>query len=95
VTRPPRLAASDPHLAAQAELLESPLAKIDNPLTRDTMDGGDWTALDDRGERRPVRVVEPGRLPRRLRWMETIRSKGVELDHPEAGGRNSWPRLIF
>jgi hypothetical protein len=45
------------------------------------MDGGDWTALNDRGERRPVRVVEPARLPRRLVWMETIRPKGVELDH--------------
>src|ERR1700688_5096041 len=39
-------------------------------------------ALDDRGERRPMRVVKPGWLSRRLAVDQTLRPLGVELQHP-------------
>ena len=51
------------------ELLVQPLAKIDDPPAHDAMDRWRRPTLDDRGKRRPVRVIEPGRLPGALRSM--------------------------
>ena len=48
-------------------------------------------ALDDRGERRPMRVVKPGRLSRRLAVDQAIRPLGVELQHPVANDLERHP----
>jgi hypothetical protein len=47
-----------------AEFLPNPLAQIDNPPAYDAMNGWDRTALDDRGQRGPMRIVQPEALAR-------------------------------
>ena len=49
-----------------AEFLENPLAEIDDPPAHDPVNRRNWAALDERGERGAMRVVQPRRLPRRL-----------------------------
>src|ERR1700722_2548851 len=48
-------------------------------------------ALDDRGERRPMRVVKPGWLSRRLAVDQALRPLGVELQHPVANDLERHP----
>ena len=47
-----------------AEFLENPLPEIDDPPAHDPMNRRDRPALDDRRERRAIRLVEPRLLPR-------------------------------
>jgi len=49
-----------------AKLLEDPLAEVHDPPAHDPMDRRDRAALDDRGERGPVRAIQPGSLSGRL-----------------------------
>jgi hypothetical protein len=57
-----------------AEFLENPLPKIDDPPTHDPMNRRDRPALDERRERRAMRLVESrGRCPGALR---SIRPSG-------------------
>ena len=67
-----------------AELLEDPLAKIDDPPAYDTMYGGDRPALDDRGKRCPVCIVEPRGLSGRFAVDQPFGAMGVELHYPVA-----------
>ena len=67
-----------------AEFLENPLAEIDDPPAHDPVNRRNWAALDDRGERGAMRVVQPRRLPRRLAIDQAVRALRVELDHPVA-----------
>jgi hypothetical protein len=66
------------------ELLVQPLTKIDDPPAHDAVDRWRRPALDRRSQGGPVRVIEPGRLARRLAVDETIRPVRVELQHPVA-----------
>ena len=59
-----------------AELLEDPLAEIDDPPAHDAMYRGDRPALDDRGKRCPMGVVEPRGLSRRLAIDQPLRDHG-------------------
>ena len=67
-----------------AEFLPSPLAQIDDPPAYDAVNGGDRTALDDRGQRGPMGIVQPRRLPGRLSVDQAIRPISVELENPIA-----------
>src|SRR6204780_490094 len=67
-----------------AEFLENPLAEIDDPPAHDPVNRRNWAALDDRGERGAMRVVQPRRLPRRLANDQALRALRLELDHPGA-----------
>src|SRR5271170_2963237 len=60
------------------------LAEIDDPPAHDPVNRRDWAALDDRGERGAMRVVQPRRLPWRLAVDQAVRALRVELDHPVA-----------
>lgn len=67
-----------PQFAAQrllgdrdAELREYPLRQIDQPPTDHAVDRRDWTSLDQLRDRLALRVVELGRLPRRLAIQQT------------------------
>ena len=62
-----------------AEFLENPLAQIDDPPTHDPVNRRDRPALDDRRERRAMRLVEPRLLPRRLAVDQAVRPLRVEL----------------
>jgi hypothetical protein len=66
------------------ELLPNPLAQIDDPPAYDAVNGWDRTALDDRGQRRPMRIVQPRRLPGRLSIDQAVRPVSVELENPIA-----------
>src|SRR5260370_17911514 len=74
-----------------AEFLENPLAEIDDPPAHDPMNGWNRAALDDRSERRPMRVVQPGRLSGPLAVDQPFRSAGVELHHPVANDLQRHP----
>src|SRR5271166_2903138 len=67
-----------------AEFLVNPLAEIDDPPSHHAMNGGDRAALDDRGQRGSVRIVQPRRLSWRLAINQTVRPVRVELEHPIA-----------
>jgi hypothetical protein len=73
------------------ELLEQPLAKIDDSPAYNPVDRRRRSALDDGGKRRPVRVLEPGRLSRRLAVDEARRPERVELHHPVANDLQRHP----
>src|ERR1700692_1136105 len=74
-----------------AEFFENPLAEIDDPPAHDPMNRRNRAALADRGERRPMRVVKPGWLSRRLAVDQTLRPLGVELQHPVANDLERHP----
>src|ERR1700734_899062 len=74
-----------------AEFLENPLAEIDDTPAHDPVNRWNWAALDDRGERRPMRVVKPGWLSRRLAVDQALRPLGVELQHPVANDLERHP----
>ena len=48
------------------ELLENPLAEIDDPPAHDPMNRRNWPALQNRRQQRAMFVVQPRRLPRGL-----------------------------
>jgi hypothetical protein len=79
-----QFAAQGPLGDREAEFLPHSLAEIDDPRTYDAMNGGDVTALQDRGERRPMYVVQPGRLPGRLLINQPFWPMSVELADPIA-----------
>ena len=66
------------------ELLEDPLAEIDDPPPDDAVNRRDRAALDDRGEGGSVRVVQPRRLSGRLAINQSVRPICIEFDHPVA-----------
>ena len=55
-----------------SELLENPLAEIDDPPSHDPVNRWDRPTLEDRSQRRPMLVVQPRRLPRRLAVDQTV-----------------------
>ena len=63
-----------------AELLENPLAEIDDSPAHDAVNRRDRAALDDSGERGAMCVVQPGRLSGRLAIKQPVRPMRVELD---------------
>src|SRR4029079_10852002 len=65
-----------------AELLEDPLCKIDQPPTHHAMDCRNRTTLDHTGNGLALNIVEPGRLARRLTVQQTVRPMRVEAQHP-------------
>ncbi len=65
-----------------AELLKNPLAEIDDPPSHDPVNRWDRPTLEDRSQRRPMLVVQPRRLPRRLAVDQTVPAVRVELEHP-------------
>src|SRR5271170_4211971 len=67
-----------------AEFLVYPLTEIDDPPAHDAVNRRDWTALDDRRQRRTVLIVQPPRLSRSLAIEQTLGAMGVEFDHPIA-----------
>ena len=67
-----------------AEFLPYPLAEIDDPPSYDAVKGGDRTALDDRRQRGPMRIVQSRRLPRRLSIDQAAWPVSVELENPIA-----------
>jgi hypothetical protein len=67
---------------ADPEFLPDPLAQIDNPPANDTMHRRDRSALDDRRQCGPVRVIQPRRLAGRATVDQTVRAATVELHHP-------------
>jgi hypothetical protein len=71
-----------------AEFLVYPLTEIDDPPAHDAVNRRDWTALDDRRQRRAVLIVQPRRLSRSLAIEQTLGPIGVEFDHPIANDLN-------
>jgi len=67
---------------ADAELLEHPLTKIDDPPPHDAMDAGHRAIFDHARERGAVFVFEQRRLPGRLAINEPIWAMGVQPQHP-------------
>src|SRR5262249_44753996 len=65
-----------------AEFLEDPLRQIDQPPAHHAMHRRDRTTLDHAGDGLPLSVVELGRLSCRLAIQETVRTAGVEAQHP-------------
>jgi hypothetical protein len=72
-----------PHLAQRAaqrllgddnaEFLENPLAEIDDPRAHDPVNRRDRAALDDRGIRGAMCLVQPRRLSRRPAINQPVR----------------------
>ena len=62
-----------------AEFLEHPLTEIDDPPAHDAMNRRDWTALDDRRQRRTVLIVQPRRLSRSLAIEQTWGPSALNL----------------
>ena len=71
-----------------AEFFPYPLAEIDDPPANDAVSGWDRTALDDRGQRRPMRIVQPRRLSGRFSIDQAVRPVSVELENPVANDLN-------
>src|SRR5262249_62171044 len=65
-----------------AEFLEDPLRQIDQPPAHHAMHRRDRATLDHAGDGLPLSVVELGRLSYRLAIQETVRTAGVEAQHP-------------
>src|SRR5438445_4574847 len=65
-----------------AEFLEDPLRQIDQPPAHHAMHRRDRATLDHAGDGLPLSVVELGRLSCRLAIQETVRTAGVEAQHP-------------
>ena len=66
------------------ELLENPLAKVDDPPAHDPMNRRNRSALQDRRQRRPMLALQPQRLPWRLAVDQAVRPMRVEPEHPVA-----------
>jgi len=69
---------------SDTELLENPLAEIDDPPAHDPMNRRNWPALHNRRQRRAMFVVQPRPLPRGLAIDQPVRAMRVELEHPIA-----------
>ena len=67
---------------ADPELVPQPLAKIDDAPAHDAVHRRDRPALDHCCQRRPMRLVQPRRLARRLAVDQPIRAICVEPQHP-------------
>jgi len=66
------------------EFFPYPLAEIDDSPANDAVSGRDRTALDDRGQRSPMHIVQPRRLSGRLSIDQAVRPVSVELENPIA-----------
>ena len=66
------------------EFLEYPLAEIDDPPLHDPVNRRDRAALEDRRQRRAMRLVQPRRLSGRLAVDQAVRPLRVEFEHPVA-----------
>src|SRR5260370_16797158 len=64
------------------EFLEYPLAEIDDPPSHNPVNRRDRPALEDRRQRRAMRLVQPRRLSGRLAVDETVRPLRIESAHP-------------
>ena len=62
-----------------AEFLENPLPEIDDPPAHDPMNRRDRPALDERRERRAMRLIEPPLPPRRLALDQAVRPCALNL----------------
>ena len=62
-----------------AEFLVYPLTEIDDPPSHDAVNRRDWTALDDRRQRRTVLLVQPRRLSWRLAVEQTLRARALNF----------------
>jgi hypothetical protein len=92
--RYPILRSTRSHLAQHAaqrllgdgdtELLENPLAKIDDSPAHDPMNRRDRSVLQDRRQRRQMLVVQPRRLPFGLAIDQPVGTMRVEPEHPVA-----------
>src|ERR1700729_2409602 len=67
-----------------AEFLVNPLAEINDPPSHHAVNGRDRTALDDRGQRGSVQIVQSRRLSGRLAIDQAVRPVSVEFEHPIA-----------
>src|SRR6516164_2690461 len=67
---------------SDAEFLEDPLRQIDQPPAHHAMHRRDRATLDHAGDGLPLSVVELGRLSCRPAIQETVRTAGVEAQHP-------------
>ena len=74
-----------------AEFLENPLPEIDDPPAHDPMNRRDRPALDERRERRAMRLIEPPLPPRRLALDQAVRPLRVEPHHPVANDLKRHP----
>ena len=74
-----------------AEFLENPLAEIDDPPAHDPMNRRDRPALDERRERRAMRLIEPPLPARRLALDQAVRPLRVEPHHPVANDLKRHP----
>jgi hypothetical protein len=68
----------------EAELVEQPLAKVDDPPAHDAMDRRRRAGLDDARERGAMLVLQKRRLPRHLAIDKAIRAVNVEAKNPVA-----------
>src|SRR5262249_46661114 len=65
-----------------ADSFHVPLRQTDRPPAPPAMHRGDRATLDHAGDGLPLSVVELGRLSCRLAIQETVRTAGVEAQHP-------------
>ncbi len=65
--------------------------RFDDPPPHDAVNRRDRAALDDRDEGGSMRVVQPGRLPRRLAINQPVWPVHFELDHPVANDLKRHP----
>lgn len=72
-----------------AEFLENPLARIDDPPAHGSMNRRDRPALEESSQRRPMLLVQPRRLPRRLAIDQAFATLRIEPDHPVANDLQS------
>lgn len=92
VSQAPQFAAQRLLRDAHPELLEQPLAEIDDPPADDTMDGRRRAALDHLNQGLSVFDVEQGWFPRSLPIDQPVRAVLVELLDPVADDlhRRAW-----
>jgi hypothetical protein len=67
-----------------AELLQDPSTQIDEPPPNDLIDGRDRPPLNDRHQRRPLRIVQSRWLARSLTVDEPVWTSCIEPQHPIA-----------
>jgi hypothetical protein len=66
------------------EFIENPLAGINDPPSHDPVNHRDRPALEDRRQRRAMRLVQPRRLSARFAVDEAVRPLRIEIEHPVA-----------
>lgn len=82
VAHSPKFAAHGLRRDHDAELLQDPSTQIDKPPADDLMDCWGRPALDDRHNRRALRIVQSRWLAWRLTVNEAAWTQCIELQHP-------------